>query len=214
MNAEAQPTITEPVTLVVFGRDESGKAHGSAFTAAHADLAAKAAELMGMRALPVHTDAEQALAAKLPRGRVFASGKAFVPFIKAALLTELQTAALNSGITPLKLVGGANAGDGSKATGASIVGAPTGDAVGPVKQPGGWGNIQVGAIVLATAGPRHTEWFECLVLAVNAEDAFKLRYCDFPNEPPFERPRNQLGLMHPAYVPAPPTEAETPASVA
>ncbi|GJE53804.1 hypothetical protein [Methylobacterium thuringiense] len=208
MNAEAQITAVEPLALVVFGRDESGKAHGSAFTATDADLAFKAAELMGMRALPVHTDAEQALAAKLPRGRVFASGKAFVPFIKATLLTELQTAALNSGITPLKLVGGADAGD----TSTSLGEAPADDAVAPVKQPGGWGNIRVGAIVLATAGPKYTEWYECLVLAVNAEDAFKLRYCDFPNELPFERPRNQLGLMHPAYVPAPPTEPTTPAS--
>ncbi len=40
---------------------------------------------MGLRLLPVQTDMERALAAKVPRGRVFASGRAFVPFIKASL---------------------------------------------------------------------------------------------------------------------------------
>ena len=67
-----------------------------------ADLATKAAELMGLRLLPIRTDTERALAAKVPRGRVFATGRAFVPFIKAALLTELQAAALNSGVKPLE----------------------------------------------------------------------------------------------------------------
>ena len=56
---------------------------------------------MGLRLLPVRTDTERALAAKVPKGRVFASGRAFVPFIKASLFTELQAAALNSGVKPL-----------------------------------------------------------------------------------------------------------------
>ena len=37
---------------------------------------------------------------------MFASGRAFVPFVKDALLTELQAAALNSGVKPLKLLTG------------------------------------------------------------------------------------------------------------
>ncbi len=59
---------------------------------------------MKLRLLPIRTEAEQALAARVPKGRVFASGRAFVPFVKAALFLELQTAALNSGVKPLTLI--------------------------------------------------------------------------------------------------------------
>jgi hypothetical protein len=78
---------------VVFGCDATGKPHASSFSQSEADLAEEAAKLMGLRLLPVRTDTERALATKVPRGRVFVSGRAFVPFIKAALLTELQAAA-------------------------------------------------------------------------------------------------------------------------
>ena len=101
MIAQAHPNLTDTPALVVFGRDATGKARASAFTQSEADLATKAAELMGLRLLPIRTDTERALAAQVPRGRVFATGRAFVPFIRAALFTELQAAALNSGVKPL-----------------------------------------------------------------------------------------------------------------
>ena len=106
MTAQAKPEPADAPALVVFGRDKGGKPHASAFTQSEAALATKAAELMGLRLLPVRTDTERALAAKVPRGRVFATGRAFVPFIKATLLTELQAAALNTGVKPLKLLTG------------------------------------------------------------------------------------------------------------
>src|SRR5918994_7152786 len=104
MSAPAKTEFHDDTTVVLFGRSETGKARASAFGHSEAELARKAAELMDLRLLPVRTDAERALAAKLPRGRVFASGRAFVPFVKDALLTELQAAALNSGVKPLKLL--------------------------------------------------------------------------------------------------------------
>ncbi len=109
MIAQANPNLIDAPALVVFGRDATGKPHASSFSKSEADLARKAAELMGLRLLPVQADTEQALAAKVPRGRVFATGRAFVPFIKAALFTELQAAALNSGVKPLKLLTGPRA---------------------------------------------------------------------------------------------------------
>jgi hypothetical protein len=108
MTTQADPNLTDAPSLVVFGRDATGKPHASSFSQSEANLATKA-ELMGLRLLPVQTDTERALAAKLPRGRVFASGRAFVPFIKAALFIELQAAALNSGVKPLKLLTGPRA---------------------------------------------------------------------------------------------------------
>jgi len=52
----------------------------------------------------------------LSHGRVFASGRAFVPFVKASLFLQLQTAAQAASDTNRsKLIG--NAGDGSEAEG-------------------------------------------------------------------------------------------------
>ena len=85
MSATTQTTIPEAdasaLALVVFGRDEAGKPHASAFDSSEAELAEKAAGLMGMRMLRIETDEQRDLAAKVPRGRVFASGRAFVPFV-------------------------------------------------------------------------------------------------------------------------------------
>ena len=78
--------------LVLFGRDEAGKPHAAWFDQASAELAAKAATLMRMRAVPVETEALRELATTLPRGRVFASGRAFTPFIKATLFERLAEA--------------------------------------------------------------------------------------------------------------------------
>lgn len=75
--------------LIVFGKDEADRPHASVFGEADAGPARKAAALMGMHAVPVEADAVKALAARLPEGRVFASGKAFVPFVKTSLFDEL-----------------------------------------------------------------------------------------------------------------------------
>src|SRR4051794_11571913 len=89
MSARAEGS-TEPATaLVVFGRDNAGKPHASRFEPSEAELAEKAAGLMGMQVLRPETDEQRALAAKLPKGRVFASGRAFVPFVAAGLYGPL-----------------------------------------------------------------------------------------------------------------------------
>jgi hypothetical protein len=219
MSATAETEFHDDTAVVVFGRSETGKARASAFGHSEAELARNAAELMDLRLLPVRTDAERALAAKLPRGRVFATGRAFVPFVKDVLLTELQAAALNSGVKPLKLLTGPAASGAAEPTPAARATAARSaksycNGTGGVKQPCGWADVRVGSIVLGAAPPRRTEWYECLVIAVEGEDVFVLRYCDWPKEPPFKRRRVEIGLMHPAYTPEPPLEPELPLWVA
>ncbi len=75
--------------LVLFGRDQAGKPHASWFDAASVELAAKAAGMMSMRAVPVETDELREVAASLPRGRSFSSGRAFTPFVKGKLYERL-----------------------------------------------------------------------------------------------------------------------------
>ena len=82
-------TSAEP-TLIVFGRDRSGRPRASWFDAVTEDRATKAAELMQMRMLKVVTDEQKAMALQLPQGRVFATGKALTPYTRPALFTKLM----------------------------------------------------------------------------------------------------------------------------
>jgi hypothetical protein len=216
MTSQVTSDQNEKIALVVFGRDEAGKAHASAFAQGDATLATKAAALMNLRVLPIRTEAERALATRVPKGRVFASGKAFVPFIKASLYLELQTAALNSGITPLNPPTASTAGGGGQVKpGAPRLPPPTKlpRSVGSAKQPCGWADIQVGAIVL-TMEPPYRDWFEAEVVAVQGEDHFTLRWRDWPELPPVVRRRVQLGLMHPAHQPQRPLDPTSPTKAA
>ena len=82
-NAQAEPS------LIVFGHDDAGKPRASWFDAGSAGLAAKAADLMKMRVLRVETEEQKAVARQLAPGRVFASGRAFTPFARARVFSQL-----------------------------------------------------------------------------------------------------------------------------
>lgn len=205
--ASKAATVESPA-IIVFGTDDAGKPHASSFVQSEVDLARKAATLMGMRVLVVDTEADQSVAARVPKGRVFASGRAFTPFVKAPLFAELT--ALHGGLEPEPTASQPDAKPAAaKAKGTGPV--PSNGVV--IKQPKNWSDIRVGTIVLATAPPRHLEWFECVVVAVDA-DQVTLRFCDWPDEPNFDRLVGDVALMHPKREPAPPVEPEKPAEAA
>ncbi|MGP2490703.1 hypothetical protein ACTDI4_03590 [Mesorhizobium sp. PUT5] len=95
----ASQTISKPISklvaklpaacLIVFGLDANGRPHASWFGDEDVALARKAAAMMGMVAVAATSEALRRLAAQLPAGRVFASGRAFVPFVKGGLYSEL-----------------------------------------------------------------------------------------------------------------------------
>jgi len=87
MNVKARSAETPAVIL--FGKDETSKPHASFFPESDLAGALNAAALMKMRVLRTDTDARRAVAADLPQGRVFASGKAFVPFVAAPVYQRL-----------------------------------------------------------------------------------------------------------------------------
>ncbi len=67
------------------------------------------------------------------------------------------------------------------------------------KQPCGWADIRPGAIVLTSDPPNHLDFYEAEVLAVEeGQEVFRLRWCSWPDMPPFTRRRVQLALRHPA----------------
>jgi hypothetical protein len=208
---QANSLQAPPPAIVVFGRDDAGKPHASSFVANEVALAQKAARLMGMKVMPVDTEAQQALAAKVPRGRVFASGRAFTPFIKGPLFDALVAACPADEPAPEPATSSQSPDAAAELTsstdqaGEREPAALQNDGAEAPRQPHHWGDIKVGAIVLASTAPRHLDWHECLVIAV-ASDRVTLRYCDWPHEPIFKRKRTELALMHPSRQPEPPLD--------
>src|SRR5437764_394242 len=69
--------------LVVLGLDIDGKPHASRFAERNAPSVRRAAELMGFHVIQVSPENAElhALAGGLPLGKIFATGRAFVPFV-------------------------------------------------------------------------------------------------------------------------------------
>lgn len=169
--------------IVVFGPDDKGKPHASSFKVEEAELAQKAAGLMSLHVLPLTTPEHHAVAAKLPVGRVFASGKAFVPFVGRPLYEQLCGFA---GVTPVDPMPQAKSGKGSASK-------PKAEDI-AVSLPESIEVIGQGSLVLACEGPQ-MGWFESIVLDAKEDDLFVLRWRDWPDEPHFARRRNQLALV-------------------
>ena len=91
-NANAHAETKQSPALIVFGLDQTGKPRAAAFASDQAELATKAAELMKLRLLTISSPELADLAARLPVGRIYASGHAFVPSVRSNIydrLTEL-----------------------------------------------------------------------------------------------------------------------------
>ena len=80
---------TAAALRIVLGYDEQNKPRAAQFSAADAKLVAKAAELMDLKVYEASTVELAALAKKLPTGRLYANGKAFVPNVRQSLYSEL-----------------------------------------------------------------------------------------------------------------------------
>lgn len=71
--------------LVLFGRDDAGRPRAAWFDASEAKLAAQAAEVMNLRVVQLADDEQRAFADQLTHGRLFGSGRAFIPYIRREL---------------------------------------------------------------------------------------------------------------------------------
>jgi hypothetical protein len=195
MTALAQAQLafddTDLPALVLLGRDDTNKAHAAWFDQSEFEAAGGAATLMGMMTLPITTDEHRALADRLPHGRIFGSGKAFVPFVKGALYDDLIAyVPVAQQVRPLRLV---KEGEGGEA--------PTPEKpqskVPPLTVPADWSGIVPGSVVLCLEAVGEG-WFESVVVATKGEDEFVLRWRDFPDLPNFERHLSNIALLHPS----------------
>ncbi|MBM0204562.1 hypothetical protein JNW90_16810 [Micromonospora sp. STR1s_5] len=197
----------EPFPVVVFGLDDQGKGHASRFEPADAQLAEKAAGLMGMRVLRLTTAEQLALAAELPKGRVFGSGKAFVPFVSRSRFDRLAAApgAFVPEYPPVD--------DGSSASGkptSGDAGSASVDASNPTSEGAGspgvpasdWSSISNGSLVLAAEEHNPGIWYVATVVSQRGEDLLELQWFDWPDEPLAVRRREHLGLFPAALAEA------------
>lgn len=173
-------SATAPATIL-FGLDDKRKNHASWFTAEESDDALKAATLMGMVTLPVTTRELTALASDLPHGKIFGSGKAFVPFVKGPLFDKL-VANLPDGSDLAQLRASAAAAEVANQPAAKTYTIPKDRSV-----------LAVGNLVLASEGEGHG-WWEAVVEAVTGE-MVTLSWRDWADEPRFVRQRDQIGLL-------------------
>ncbi len=206
---QADTPVPEVVTspVVVFGRDDKGKPHASRFDAAHAPLAERAAGLMGMRVLRIASEEAVKLAATLPPGRIFASGRGFVPFVKAELFAKLEAApeafAPDCPTDMPVSAPGKRKGSRRAVAGADAPAKPTHAAPdAPGTPPADWGSLTVGSLALAAEEGKPAVWYVATVVAERGDDLFELRWFeDSDGELPLiVRRREHLGLFPPALA--------------
>ena len=92
---QSRSTIACPTPLVLFGIDSRGKPKAARFGKQHASLARKAATQLQLNVLASNDPNVADLAARLPVGRIHATGRTFVPFIRRDLYDKLIAAAAN-----------------------------------------------------------------------------------------------------------------------
>ena len=120
--------------LIVLGRDEAGKPQAARFPANQADLVAKAAKAMNLVVGKADGAALAELAKKLPSGRLYATGRGFVPPVRQNLYDKL--------VEQLKLAGQPV----PEAANSSVPAAPG--------LPASWDKIEVGQLVIALEAPK------------------------------------------------------------
>ena len=115
---EKKPTVA-PDHLFVFGIDDEGKPRGARFAELN-DKVVTAAGNMNLKSVHSASAAFSGIAMKLPVGRLYASGKAFVPPIRRDLVDKLNAVL-------------ATPGDGSQTQGPNS--ASTDEPTGPSDEP-------------------------------------------------------------------------------
>ena len=176
--------------IVVLGIDVDDKPHASRFEECDAPFVQRAAEMMGFHVIRVAPDNDElhGVAEKLPLGKIFATGRAFVPFVGRTAFDKLSTL-VEGGVT---ITARAEAGVAPVYPLADMFTTEainTADAL--------WSKIEVGTVVLAAQpdiyGPG---WWEGIVVDVKGDD-LTVRWMDDAAEDSVHISRREVALRHP-----------------
>jgi len=194
--------------LIVLGSNSTGRFFGSAFPEAEAEAAERAAGQMDLHVIRVQGDELTALAADLPRGKVFAaSGNAFVPLAartKVEQLMALGEAAGTLSKPPKPEPATALAESGTEATGEAPVAEGGADELAHSNVPSSWAAITLRSLVLMRETGEQEGWYDAVVTEVASVDdpdsPLTLRYVEFQNYPAQTRRREELALLPPQTI--------------
>ena len=186
MGKQSEKKSTDaPDQFFVFGVDNAGKARGARFTEFN-DRALKFALDTGLVGVHPASPAFAELAMKLPVGRLYASGKAFIPNIRRDAVKELSAILTSAGDTSQQHRSPAT--NGEPQTLASGL-------------PRSWESIEVGQVVLAEEDAVNEGYWACIVVKREA-DILTLRLRDFPKQKQqYVRHVAQVALIYPGPTP-------------
>jgi len=154
--------------IVVAGLGEDQRPHAARFAQADEALATKAAALMGFNIGVAATSKAMSLARSLTKGRIFATGRALVPYVKQELYDEMQAAIEFDIPVPIEPE-------------------PALETTDPV--------LAIGGVVLALES-RELGFWEAVVLDIDREnDVITLKWRDWPKLKRFTRSRAELAII-------------------
>jgi len=176
--------------IAVVHRNGKETPRGAWFPADSLEAVIAGAAEMGMQAIKAATPEIVELAHRLPKGRVFDSGKLFTPLIQTKVYEQLLSHLPEHEIRakPRLVMSAASGADGDTGAGDVAESVPEGT------RPTDWSKITVGSLVLAEEA-RMEGWFEAIVLEACPKDVFKLKFRDYSEDPIITRHVSRLALM-------------------
>ena len=175
------------------GLDDTRKPHASTFDEESAELATKAAGLMGMRVVPLGYGRASGACGQATQGPGVRQRARFRALRAGGAVSVNRRRRRGCPPRAPKLACTASAGSPEGHGGAG--GGSGAGRMAQVKLPGGWADIGVGSVVLATTGPDEG-WYEAEVIEI-LDDLMKLRWCSWPDDPVIARRFSQVGLLPP-----------------
>jgi hypothetical protein len=171
-NANTQKSTS---AVIVLGYDDQQKPRGARFVDANPSLVAKAAEAMDLNLYNAANGELADLAKKLPVGRLYSTGKGFVPNIRQSLYSEIVAV----------LAGAPGAARGKD------------EDLPPVASglPKTWNDIGPGHLVIAQES-HDNGWWEAVCIKRDG-DMLSLRFRDYPKLPKFARHKTAVALICP-----------------
>ena len=188
--------------LFVLGLDENGKPRGARFAELKDNIASAAVD-MNCRVLIDQPETVSDIAMKLPVGRIYASGKAFIPNIRRDLYDKISEAAQIAAekSDTENEAGAAQQSAVVKSLIDQVDAAPAeARCVSPVTSglPRSWETIGVGHMVVFHESP-DDGWWEGIVIQREG-DLLTLRLRDFPKQGTFVRHINTVALVNPGLA--------------
>lgn len=186
-NTGTEAGVAQAVLLI--GKDSRGQAHAACFNGSDTEAAQKSATTMGVALLKLETKEQLALADKMPRGKLYPTGRAFLPYIREAMFNEWAA------FFPAGFEWPVATDVGNECMEKSILVEAQGSSDGGSGTQDHWLPPVIGEVVLACEDPGWG-WFEAEVVRIDENGLHVLKWRDYPNLTPIVRRAEEVALLH------------------